>query len=106
MKRYIKNGITILDTEKPDGKRLNTTGVVGVTYYEIYDKFRVEIKVDGKKILIGFFREIEHAKKARKVAEFEKKAGTLDDFLKLRPHGNSSKFLDFWDAAFKKYNLI
>lgn len=47
----------------------NTSGIIGVNWHKAHQKWRAEIKVDGKGIHIGLFNGIESAALARKSAE-------------------------------------
>lgn len=49
----------------------NTTGFIGVVYCKRRNKYKAQIKVDGKSISIGYFDCIEDAKRARLDAEIK-----------------------------------
>jgi hypothetical protein len=49
-------------------KSTNKSGVLGVHWCESRDKFRVQIKLNGKKKHIGYYCEIEDATRARRRA--------------------------------------
>jgi hypothetical protein len=49
----------------------NTSGVTGVYWVKNLNKFRSEIKVKGKRIHLGYFDNIESAKKVREEAEIK-----------------------------------
>lgn len=49
----------------------NSTGVVGVIFCKRRNKFKAQIKVNGKSISIGYFEDIASASQARKKAEVE-----------------------------------
>lgn len=101
----IKNGITIIHTGDSAGGLKNKNGVCGVTFYEKDKKYRAEITIKKRKFLLGFFDEKEMAADARKVAEIKRKEGTLEEWLKTKPHGNSERFYDFWKEEFAKCDL-
>lgn len=63
-------------TNKQNGKNFkiksnNKSGVTGVTYDKINNKWRSTIKVDGKQISLGRFIHIEDAIKARRESEIK-----------------------------------
>lgn len=47
----------------------NKSGIVGVYWYERYNKWRAEIKVDDRTVFLGYFKELKDAANARKQAE-------------------------------------
>ena len=47
----------------------NTSGIIGVVWYKTSNKWRAQIKVEGKQIHIGYFSDIADAAKARKKTE-------------------------------------
>ena len=47
----------------------NTSGVKGVHWHKQLNKWRAEIKINGKKISLGCYYDLEEAKKARELAE-------------------------------------
>ncbi len=49
----------------------NTSGVVGVSWHKRDETWRAEIKVDGKKIHLGYFDSFDDAVAARAAAEIE-----------------------------------
>lgn len=101
----IKNGTTIIHTNKSEEKPKNKTGIKGVTYYVDKKKYRAEIKINGKKLCIGYFNNKSEAKKAREIIEQKNADGTIDEFFKIKPHGNSANAAAFWQACFDEYNL-
>lgn len=49
----------------------NKSGIIGVSWEKLMNKWRVKIAVDGKQICLGFFSDINEAKKVRKDAEIK-----------------------------------
>ena len=49
----------------------NTSGYTGVTWHKLSQKWQSEIRVDGKKIYLGLFINLEDAIEARKQAEIK-----------------------------------
>lgn len=105
MEIEIKNGVTIIRTGDAKGGLKNKTGGCGITFYKEQKKYRAEININKKKMLIGFFNNKETAIKARKVAEIKKEEGVLVEWLKTKPHGNSAMFQKFWQEEFEKCGL-
>lgn len=105
MKTEIKNGVTIIHTGDAGNGIKNKLGVYGITFYEKQKRYRSEITIKKKKMVIGFFDNKEMAIKARKVAEEKKKEGILIEWIAGKPHGNSANFETFWNEQFEKYNL-
>lgn len=56
------------DQKKPKN---NTSGVVGVSWHKIANKWLAKIKINGKSRYLGLFEDIESAANARKSAEIE-----------------------------------
>ena len=52
-------------------QRNNSTGVVGVHWYKRSQKYQAHIKVDGKRIFLGYFSTLEEAATARAAAEIK-----------------------------------
>lgn len=104
----IENGVTIISTGKSGGEIINKTGVRGITIYkgmgsDNRNKYRSEIQVGKRKYAVGFFDTMEEAVKARDIAEEKRQDGTLIEWLKEKPHGNSSRFAGYWAAQFEEY---
>ena len=53
----------------------NTTGIIGVTFTKLYNRWTARINVNGERIVLGHFKKFEDAIKARK--EAEKKYGYI-----------------------------
>lgn len=49
----------------------NSSGYQGVNYYKNYGKWRAAIGINGSKLVLGFFDNMEEAVKARKEAEIK-----------------------------------
>lgn len=101
MQRQIINGVTILTTGSDGNGDKNKNGFRGVTYYKEIGKYRAEIQLKRKKFALGFFEDMQDAINARLVAEKRKEDGTLMEFLKSKPHGNSDRYMDFWKNQFE-----
>jgi len=62
--------VTSKENSKNRSKQSNNkSGMVGVTWYKNYNKWRSYIKVDGKQISLGYFTQFYEAVNARKNAE-------------------------------------
>jgi hypothetical protein len=61
---------TVVENARNSGmSRANTSGHIGVRYYERYGKWRAEIKVNYRNIHLGLFDTMDQAIEARKSAE-------------------------------------
>lgn len=58
----------------------NTSGYTGVTWFKNYEMWRAQIMVDGKLKCLGYFRDVEEAAQAYKIAK-EAKARSLRERL-------------------------
>lgn len=50
-------------------RRDNTTGITGVSWYKPYSKYVAQIRVNGKRINLGYYKTLEEASAARKNGE-------------------------------------
>lgn len=85
---YRKNNFLLEDTSlsliNPKHLRKNNkTGVNGVYWDNKLKKYRARITVKGKSISLGCFKDLEEAKKARKLAEDKYYKPILDKYKKL-----------------------
>lgn len=99
MEEKIKKGITHLRINA-DCFMYNKCGYYGLSQYEHGKKTRVEISIKKKKYLVGIFHTLDAATNARKIAEKKRQEGTLVEWLKTKPHGNSNAYNDFWEREF------
>lgn len=98
MEKMIEKGITHLNINIDC--ILNKYGCYGLSQYNYSQKIRVEISIKKKKYLIGIFNTLDDAIKARKIAEKKREEGTLVEWLKTKPHGNSDACKEFWEIEF------
>lgn len=98
MDKRIEKGITIVSID--DDCILNKYGCYGLSQYSYSQKIRVEISIKQKKYLVGIFATLDSAIKARKIAEKKRNEGTIVEWLKSKPHGNSYACKEFWDREF------
>lgn len=98
MEKRIKKGITHLNINIDC--ILNKYGCYGLSHYSYSQKIRVEISIKKKKYLVGIFNTLDDAIKARKIAEKKRQEGTLVEWLKTKPHGNSNAYNEFWEREF------
>jgi hypothetical protein len=106
MQRTIRNGITIISTGKTEGiTPFNKWGEYGIAWEEKDKSFKVGMQYKYRKFHIGSFKELETAKKARRVAQYKVEDGTFPEWHKTKPHARSFAFMPFWEAEFKKYGL-
>lgn len=70
--------------------RNNTSGVTGVHYNKKEGKWHALVRVDGKKLHVGYFSDLSAADEA--IKDFRKKNGFTDDHGEKRP--TSSKWRD------------
>ncbi len=103
MERTIKNGVTILHTASDHIGCRNSLGCPGICFYKPSIGYRVEISIGKKKFLVGHFRTLQDAIKARKIAERKKADGILVEWLNTRPHGNSEQYIKFWENEFSLF---
>lgn len=106
MQRTIRNGITIISTGQTEGiTPFNKHGEYGISWYEKSKSYKVDMQYKYHKFSIGSFKDLETAKKARRVAQFKVEEGTFPEWHKSKPHGRSFAFMPFWEAEFQRYNL-
>ena len=99
MEKKIEKGITHLNISA-DCFMYNKCGYYGLSQYEHSEKIRVEISIKKKKYLVGIFPTLDAAIVARKIAEKKREEGTLVEWLKSKPHGNSDAYKEFWEREF------
>ena len=99
MEKRIEKGITHVSVAA-DCFMYNKCGYYGLSQYNYSQKIRVEISIKQKKYLVGIFPTLDDATKARKIAERKRQEGTLVEWLKTKPHGNSNAYNDFWEREF------
>ena len=97
MEKKIEKGITNLRIDIDYA--VNKYGCCGLSQYES-GKIRVDISIKRKKYLVGIFPTLDSAIKARKLAERKRQEGTLVEWLKSKPHGNSDAYDEFWEREF------
>ena len=98
MEKKIEKGITIVSIDIDC--ILNKYGCYGLSQYDNSERIRVEISIKKKKYLVGIFPTLDSAIKARKIAEKKRQEGTLVEWLKSKPHGNSDAYDEFWEKEF------
>ena len=99
MEKKIEKGITLVSIDD-DFFMNNKCGYFGLSQYEHSEKIRVDISIKKKKYLVGIFPTPDAAIRARKIAEMKRMDGTLVEWLKSKPHGNSDAYEEFWKKEF------
>lgn len=79
--RIATNSQNNMNSKMPNN---NTSGITGVSWNKLYDKWEAHISVNGKKMYLGLFDKFEDAAKARKESE-EKYFGeySYDNSMKI-----------------------
>ena len=99
MEKIIKKGITLVSIDANCFMN-NKYGYFGLSQHEHSERIRVEISIKKKKYLVGIFHTLDAAINARKIAEKKREEGTLVEWLKSKPHGNSDACKEFWEREF------
>ena len=105
MEKKIEKGFTLVSIDT-DCSIWNRYGYYGLSQYEHSEKIRVEISIKKKKYLVGIFPTLDAAIKARKIAEKKRDEGTLVEWLKSKPHGNSDAYKEFWKREFDLFEIL
>lgn len=81
MHTSIENGVTIINTNDPDGGIKTVSGHTGVVWLKHLECYRAEIYINRKRFHLGQSKNIEDAIALRKEAEAHRTAGTFHEWF-------------------------